>query len=202
MIKAVIFDFGGVIVNDTDQITFKEISERFNIKYSLAASIASELAKAYQIKNIPEKGFWKEFAKRVGRDLPQGCENLWADTHNQNSKENFEVKEVISKLKSNGYKLAVLSNTILPHAEYNRKQKRYKGFDAVTLSCEVGLRKPGKEIYLMVTGKIGIPPENCVYVDDKSENLAPARKVGMKTILFKNAQQLKKDLMKLGVELN
>ena len=58
----------------------------------------------------------------------------------------------------------------------------------------VGVRKPNIEIYKLVLTKTGSLPEECVYIDDKAELLEPARELGMQSIHFVNAGDLKSRL--------
>ncbi len=52
-------------------------------------------------------------------------------------------------------------------------------FDAVVISGEVGLRKPQREIYQLASDLIGVPPEECVFVDDLAHNVRGAAAAGM-----------------------
>lgn len=56
-------------------------------------------------------------------------------------------------------------------------------FDHVVISAEVGVRKPSRRIFRIAAEVAGVPPERCVMVDDLEQNLAGARRVGMRTIL-------------------
>jgi putative hydrolase of the HAD superfamily len=55
-------------------------------------------------------------------------------------------------------------------------------FDGVVLSGEVGVRKPDLRIYELGAEAIGLPPDQCVFVDDLPFNLPPAEELGMATI--------------------
>jgi putative hydrolase of the HAD superfamily len=61
-------------------------------------------------------------------------------------------------------------------------------FDAVVISAEVGLRKPDPEIYLLAAERIGVPPAECVFVDDLLHNVDGARAVGMEGIVHRSAE--------------
>lgn len=75
-------------------------------------------------------------------------------------------------------------------------------FDGVVLSGEVGLRKPAPEIYLLGAASIGLPPGDCVFVDDLGGNLKPARALGMATVRHETADQTIAELEgMLGVAL-
>jgi epoxide hydrolase-like predicted phosphatase len=58
-------------------------------------------------------------------------------------------------------------------------------FDAWVISSQVGLRKPDPAIYQLVSERLGVPPEACVFVDDLAGNLKPARALGMATVLHR-----------------
>jgi putative hydrolase of the HAD superfamily len=72
-------------------------------------------------------------------------------------------------------------------------------FSLFVSSCFVGLRKPEEEIYQLALRLRQRAPENCCFIDDRPLNLETAAKVGMQTITFKNAAQLREELGKLGV---
>jgi epoxide hydrolase-like predicted phosphatase len=75
-------------------------------------------------------------------------------------------------------------------------------FDGVVISGEVGIRKPSREIYEMATQKIGLPPRECVFVDDLPFNLKPAAELGMATVHHSASEQTIPELEKLlAVEL-
>ncbi|HUA99121.1 MAG TPA: HAD family phosphatase [Terracidiphilus sp.] len=66
-------------------------------------------------------------------------------------------------------------------------------------SCYVGLRKPGKEIYLRALDILGVAPERVLFIDDRAENAAAAEGVGMKAIRFTGSSALRDELGKLEV---
>ena len=61
-------------------------------------------------------------------------------------------------------------------------------FDAVLISGEIGMRKPDAEIFLHAAGLIGVPPQECVFVDDLEQNAEGARAVGMEAIVHRSAR--------------
>ncbi len=101
-------------------------------------------------------------------------------------------------LKKN-YKLAMISNTIEEHVKINRKLGRFKLFDVVILSNEAGFTKGEKYIFLLAIKELNIQPKECVFIDDIKKFLEIPKKLGMKTIHFKNNEQLIKDLRGLSL---
>jgi epoxide hydrolase-like predicted phosphatase len=75
-------------------------------------------------------------------------------------------------------------------------------FDGVVISGLVGIRKPAPEIYAMGADAIGLPPRECVFVDDLGFNLKPAKELGMATLLHTDSEQTVAQLEELlGVPL-
>lgn len=75
-------------------------------------------------------------------------------------------------------------------------------FDAIVISGEVSLHKPEPEIYLLAAERIGVAPEDCVFVDDLRENCAGAEAVGMTVVLHRGPERTLPELERLlGVAL-
>lgn len=66
-------------------------------------------------------------------------------------------------------------------------------------SCWLGVRKPTLEIYRRALGMAQADPRQAVFVDDRKQNLAPAASLGMTTIHFESAQQLRTNLQAVGI---
>jgi putative hydrolase of the HAD superfamily len=74
-----------------------------------------------------------------------------------------------------------------------------KSFSAFFSSCFLGTRKPGVEIYRRALEITQREPAECVFIDDRAENLVSAKQLGMHTIQFRDGAQLRSDLGQLGV---
>ena len=75
-------------------------------------------------------------------------------------------------------------------------------FDGVVISGEVGLNKPQPEIFRLGAERVGLSPEECVFVDDLRENCEGAEAVGMTAVLHRGADGTLPELERLlGVEL-
>jgi putative hydrolase of the HAD superfamily len=89
-------------------------------------------------------------------------------------------------------------------AELNLHRLRSFGllplFSAFFSSCWMGVAKPSRRIYEAARDLSQAEPARSVFVDDRPQNLVPARALGMHTVLFKDAAQLRRDLAALGVE--
>lgn len=72
-------------------------------------------------------------------------------------------------------------------------------FSVFVSSCFVGLRKPDEAIYRCALELTQKSPEECCFIDDRKENLAPVAKLGMKVIQAQTTQQMKDDFQKIGI---
>jgi putative hydrolase of the HAD superfamily len=73
-------------------------------------------------------------------------------------------------------------------------------FTAFFSSCWVGAVKPARRIYEVARDMSQADPARSVFIDDRAQNLTPAASLGMRTILFQDAAQLRRDLAALGVQ--
>lgn len=93
----------------------------------------------------------------------------------------------INQIKAKGYKVGLISDcspetpTVWPRTAFANL------FDVTIFSCSVGMKKPDPRIYLLATEKLGVRPEDCLYIGDgSSHELTGALKVGMHPVLIRD----------------
>jgi epoxide hydrolase-like predicted phosphatase len=92
--------------------------------------------------------------------------------------------DMLRDVKSNGVKTCLLSNSwsnVYPRDGWDEL------FDAVVISGEVGMRKPEPRIFEHALGRVGLPGEACVFIDDIEVNILAARGLGMAGIHHRDA---------------
>ncbi len=98
------------------------------------------------------------------------------------------------------YRLMTINNE---SAELNQHRLAQFGlrdsFVAFFSSCWVGILKPARRIYEVALAMSQAEPDSSVFIDDRERNLEPARTLGMRTIRFTDALQLRQELAGLGV---
>jgi HAD superfamily hydrolase (TIGR01509 family) len=112
---------------------------------------------------------------------------------------NDGILEIVRELKAAGYSLPVLSNATHENIRAAKEFGAYDHFEPLILSAEVGFEKPDRRIFELAAKRIGLRPEECVFIDDKRRNVEVAKGAGYNAILFRNAKQLRKDLKRHGV---
>ena len=65
-----------------------------------------------------------------------------------------------------------------------------KYFDVISISGDLKIQKPDERIFLLTIEKLGVKPEDCIYVDDRSGNLNAAKKVGMTPVLLNSRNEV------------
>lgn len=205
MIKAVIFDFGSVLVGDEWKVIFKEIAQRLKISEEKVQEIWRPLLEKWGIGEINEEGFWKELEKQAGIKINRKfTKDLFFRTYRDYTKDINESWEILAELKARKIRLALITNTIPPHVQAHKETGRIKrlkdlGFEVFVLSCKVGVRKPDPRIYKIALEKLNLSAESCVFIDDKLENIEEAKKLGMQVIHFQTPEKLKEELTKIGL---
>ena len=103
---------------------------------------------------------------------------------------------ILRELAASGrYMLGCLNNEAREPNEYRMRTFGLREhFDVALSSCFVGLRKPRPEMYRRALDIIGLPAHRILFIDDRAENAASAAAAGMKTIWFKGADALRRDL--------
>jgi epoxide hydrolase-like predicted phosphatase len=198
-IKAIIFDMGGVTIKWSDKIVYKHIAEITGMKEDKIEKIANLYMKRFDAGKLTEREFWNIVAKRLHYE--KGLKGNWLEKYGNHANQDEKVFNTIKKLKKSGYTIATITNVIKPHYRYNTKHHLYDVFDKTFASCQLKIRKPGLLIYIYAIDQLKIKPEECLFIDDRKENVLAAKKVGMQYIIFKNAAQLKKDLRLHGIKM-
>jgi putative hydrolase of the HAD superfamily len=113
-----------------------------------------------------------------------------------------ECIEVARRLRLADVRLATLNNESRELNEFRIGRFGLCGlFDVFFSSCWLGVRKPTHDIYERVLGMLQAQPGRTLFIDDREQNLAPARSLGMQTMLFRTASQLKLELAALGFDV-
>lgn len=195
MIKAVLFDYGGVIVSagrrGFNKVRMAELLERGQDELS---ELFSPGGPYWRLNRglIAHQDFWGSVELRVGVALaPDRRAELWERSDIMEPQP--EVMELADDLRVRGIITGILSNVVTPVAEFLHAGDRYRGFDPVILSCEVGYAKPDPEIYRAALAALGLPGEQVLFIDDQPENLEAARAFGMRTILAETGEQIARD---------
>mgnify|MGYP000088298240 CR=1 FL=1 len=184
MIRAVIFDFFGVLAS-RDSASFRKAHlADYPQKDQKAKILNDELGRG----NLGYDDFISELAKLGGVDR----ETVLGFTENYHP--NTELLDYIQGILKPNYKLGIISNAGDDWVLRILGDKIYKLFDDIILSYKVGMIKPEPEIYKMSARNLGVNPGDCVFIDDILTYCQGAEHVGMSTIWYQDFKQMKREL--------
>ncbi len=199
MIRAVIFDWGGVLIENPAPALLAYFSRRLGVSPEELNGAYREYAEAFQKGRISEEELWRRVSAQLGtRELPPS--SLWYEAFREVYTPREEVFSLASDLKGRGYKIGLLSNTEEGAARYFQEQG-YEMFDVTVFSCREGTRKPERMIYEIALKRLGVFPQEAIFIDDNEEFVKGAKEVGMEAILYTGTQALKDALNSLLGEL-
>jgi len=194
-IKAVIFDWGGVLIENPTEGILRYCREALGIGAGCMMAAYRKLMPYFQEGKISEEEFWKGVRRRTGakRQMP---ESLWLAAFEKSYVEKKDVFAVAVELYERGYRTGILSNTEKPARPFMERES-YRIFDPIVLSWEAGSAKPQHRIFEVLVEALSLNPSEILLIDDVAANITVARDLGLQGLLFKDAETLKADLAAL-----
>lgn len=192
MIKAVIFDYFGVIATDA--------------YWNDAHQIAQLNGDAPKLHNLIEKMddgelSWQKFCESTGKLL--GVSASQVNERAQDIRVNRQLIVYLDTLKQGGMKIGLLSNA---SSEYLLPllKKAHIGhlFDEVVVSSDIGVSKPHPKIFSVMLEKLSIAPREAIFVDDMHGNVAGAVGVGIHGVQFIDTAQAVTDIGSILADTN
>lgn len=195
--EAVIFDYGGVIINIDYQATLKAFKKLgisdIDAMYSQAAQ--SNLFSDFETGMISPQFFINQLLSfaPVGT-TPNQIVHAWNAMILDVPKESIVLLE---RLKTEGYRIFLLSNTNSLHIDLaNRRwdlvsdKSPKELFEKVYYSHEVNMRKPTVEIFQKVIDENELKPENTLFIDDSIQHIEGAEKANLNTLFLPEREEL------------
>jgi putative hydrolase of the HAD superfamily len=184
-IKAVVFDFGGVIIDLFPNKTFDELRSQIDPNKEAAVQ---KLALDVELGNISGTTFINELSALFKSRLDtEDVIEIWNRMLCEIDSRKVDFLNTLKK----SYKVYLLSNTNIVHKEFfDITCKNAFGcslenfFDETFYSHEINLRKPNREIFEYLIKEVKLSPSEILFVDDLSENIESAKSLGIETHLF------------------
>jgi putative hydrolase of the HAD superfamily len=197
MIRAVIFDWGGVICEDPGPGFIRVCSAQLGLNPQILAPVLAQHLPSF-MRGLPEAEFWNVIANDLQIEPPQ--EPLWEKALATVYVPKPETIICAQELAQRGILLGLLTNTEPPSKHFHLSQG-YDFFSARVFSSDEGILKPQPEIYHLIAQRLGLAPEQCLMVDDRAENIAGASNVGIPGHLFTSSAHFRETLVQMGLLL-
>jgi len=198
-IDAVLFDWGGVLIDNPGPGLMSYCARALGVTVEDYTRVHNECGEPFQTGSIREEVFWQRVSEKLGRPMPRQV-SLWGEAFRAVYSPRAEVFALARRLRRNGCKTSLLSNTEVPAMEFFF-ELQYDAFDATTFSCAEGTIKPHRPIYEIAASKLGLTPARCAFVDDKPEFVIGACRAGMKGIVYGSLTQVRQELAGMGVRV-
>lgn len=195
-IKALVFDFGGVISKtmfETHSLTERELG--------LASGTltwqgpfephSDDVWRAMQADEITERDYWLHRARETGELLGEQWDSMNAFVQKARGNKPMDIIrpefiDCIAQAQQQGMRLSILSNELdlFYGADLRQKLDFIEQFELVVDATYTEILKPDPRAYQLIFDGLGLAPEQCLFIDDQQRNIDGAIAVGMQTQWF------------------
>jgi FMN phosphatase YigB (HAD superfamily) len=202
-LRLVLFDIGGVILRTDNPGPRLRLARRFGLDRAGLDQLVfgSPAARAAETGQGDEASIWEHARTALNmhpNEMDDFQRQFWAGDAVDISL--FELMRMLHP----DYQVGLLTNSWLADP-LSMFRDRYgipselldAGVDGVISSARIGVQKPDRRIFMAAVEHFGVSPQQAVFIDDFYHNVAAARELGMRAILFESATQTRRDLMNL-----
>lgn len=197
MIKNIVFDLGGVLVDFKPQVFLEHIGfskEETELFYKLVFcgeewyQYNSSLLNATETRNELMKHYpeYKDQIKKIFDEID----------YNYILFEKKEEMELLKRLKKDGFNIYILSDLSEDHISFYTNLDFFNYIDGGVYSFEVGSIKPNRNNYQTLLNRFDLIAEETIFIDDKLINVEGAKELGIIGIQFLSLEKLQQDLKK------
>jgi putative hydrolase of the HAD superfamily len=201
MIKWVVFDLGDVVLQHTNALA--ELGELLLAEPEPFTAAYFEHRPDYDRRSDAHV-FWTSIAATTGTTAPEPdlIDELVRRDDLGWSAVDPDTLQLIDDLAASDTSLAVLSNAPSSMGRLVEVQPWAAAFDQLFFSGDLGLVKPDQDIYRHLLDNLGAEPTEVAFLDDRADNIAGAKALGIHGFVFTNAAQARLDLRGIGLALN
>ena len=203
MIKNIVFDVGGVLVD----FCYMEYMRKLGFPEEVCKEFESDIIFS-QLWNDMDKGVLLmdeakiKFKARL-REMYRPCDrevDLFVENIKGIVKEYDYAEPLLQRLKDSGYKVYILSNYPKDLSDLHWKDFKFlQVADGYIISAYERIVKPDEKIYRLLTERFGVDLSESVFIDDRQINIDAAEKLGMQAILFRDHDTLISEFERKGI---
>lgn len=192
MIKVIFFDFGRVLMCPADDGLYEENDRIFNLPPGRTGELINEFQSRGHLGEFIELAeYWPHRTIDAGPMNFEQAQNFWQKVVSTR-RANVELIDFIEKNLFGKFRLAVLSNFTPDLNEYLEKYKISHFFERVFISAVLRMKKPDPAIYWHALKEMKALPQESLFIDDKEENIATAKALGMEGVVFNDTSSIEK----------
>lgn len=191
LIKAILWDIGGVLYTVNFTVVHKEASLRLN----LPEQTIGDLYEKYRTEFLLGK---KSLGEIINAEFGErnDIKEVFAQVMQEQTIFHAEVINLIDNLRQHVKQIA-FTNLTENRATFDSNNHIFDHFDSVMLSYKIGLKKPDPRFFEYACEKLSLEPKNVLLIDDRQKNIDSALSFGMSAIRYENPDQLKSSLQGL-----
>jgi 2-haloacid dehalogenase len=200
-ISAVVFDIGGVLLEWDPRHVYREV---FDDEAEMERFLAEVCSREWHEDNDRGVRYAESCAALAARFPDYATQiHLWGErTEDMIAGPIDGTVAVLDELLQAGVPCYGLTN--MEAETYPLRYERFgflRALVGIVVSSEEGVIKPDPEIFRRLFDRFGLVPAETVFVDDAERNVAAARSLGMAAVLFRSPEQLREELVALGLPL-
>lgn len=200
-IDTVVFDLGGVLIDWDPRHLYRQLFDDHDAMERFLADICSPQWNLQQDAGRP----WREAVAELSARHPAHAALIAAYHARWLEMLAGEIPgsvAILHELRERGLRLYALTNW--SHETFPVARERFpflRWFEGILVSGEERLIKPDPAIFRLLLSRYGIAPQRAVFIDDAPHNVAGAAAEGLHAVRFRDAAQLRRDLVALGLPL-
>ncbi|HHJ39641.1 MAG TPA: HAD family phosphatase [Methylothermaceae bacterium] len=201
MIKAILFDFGGVIAEEGFREGLKALARQQGLDESqiFQAGMDAVYESGWVKGRGSEHNFWQIMAQKTGL---RGDPEVMREAILERFRIRPAMLALVDNLRRRGYLVGLLSDQTEWLDELDRRHGIYSHFDKLYISYRLGKGKRSSSLFQELTHDLDLLPEQILFIDDSPDNIQRAREFGWQGIVFTDEDTLSDQLRKLGVEVD
>ena len=199
MIRAIIFDVGGVLIRTEDPTPRRQLEARLKLPSGGAETLFfnSSMGQKGQHGQVTTDALWQWVQSELGlspAELAAFQRDFWAG-----DRLDTDLVDLIRRLRG-PYQTAIISNALDNLTDVvTRLYPMADAFDLIVGSASEGIMKPDPRIFIRTLERLGCRPDEAVFIDDFQHNVDGARGVGMAAIHYTPGLDVAAALATLGV---
>jgi putative hydrolase of the HAD superfamily len=200
-LTTIFFDIGGVLLTDGwGHDSRRAAAERFGLDWNEYSERHEKVSHALETNRMTLERYLDRAIFHRPRAFTREEFREFIFTQSQPKSDSIRIAQLLAA--SGKYFMATINNEVLELNVFRIEQFGLRQYFSVFFSsCFLGLRKPDEAIYRTALQVTQCQPAECIFIDDREVNLECPRELGVATILFQDAAQLRRELRENGVDL-